>query len=422
MKKLLWLVPFLLLSCPAWAQRVGDAASAAPSAHSGAQIAAVVNDTVVTTVDLDQRLGLALLSSGLPDTQDVRSHLFPQILRAQLDEVLQAQEAKRLGLSVSAAELDHALEKIGKDNKITGDMRTFVTARGASVRALEAQVRNGILWSKVIQREVRSSIEVSDEEVDAVIERIRANAGKREYLVSEIFLPTDQQKDSDQVRQVAEDMVQKIRSGASFGAVARQFSQGAGAAQGGDIGWIQQGQLAPELNKVLPDIAEGKISDPIQTPGGYHILGVREARTVALGDPDKATVSLLQLFRPAGAEEAGTAKEEAEKIRGTLKSCASASDLGARFPKWKSQTLGDMNPSKAPDWITGKIASLPVGGLSAPLTTDKGLVVLMVCARTDGGDIDREGIVRSLGTEKLERQAQHLMRDLRRSAYVDVRI
>jgi len=435
MKKILALAALgllLTMPAPALAQRVGQSPFAAPPPPSpsmgsitapviSTSIAAVVNDNVITTTDLDQRMRLAILSSGLPDNADVRQHLVPQILRSLIDEQLQSQEAKRLDLSVTSEEIDQALDHIAKDNHIDGDMRTFVASHEGSPDALIAQVRNGLLWNKVVQRELRPRVEVGDDEIDAVINRIRADSGKQEYLVSEILLPVDNPKDEGQVRQMADNLVGQIKSGANFSAIARQFSQGAGAAQGGDIGWIQPGQLAPELNRALIASDAGQVSDPIQTATGFHILGVREKRTVSLGDPSKASVNLVQAFRPYGTDKSATLAE-ASRLRAAVKSCGDIDTALSGFSGWKSQKLGDMNLSKAPSWLTSKISGVSTGGSSEPLATDKGAVVLFVCSRNDGGDVDREAILHSIGTEKLELQARRLLRDLRRGAYLDVRI
>ena len=431
MKKILVLIALLTVPMPALAQRINQLppAQIPPSSYphqehaQGDAIAAVVNDNVITTTDLAQRARLAILSSGLPDTLEVRGHLLPQILRGLIDEQLQIQEAKRLDLSVSKEEIDQALSHIARDNHIDGDMRQFVEAHGASSEALVAQIRNGLLWNKVIQRELRPRVEVGEDEIDAVIDRVHADAGKQEFLVSEIFLAVDNNKDEEQVKQVADNLVRQIRGGANFSAVARQFSQSAGAAQGGDIGWIQQGQLGPELNRALQAGGPGEVSDPVRTTNGFHILGIREKRTVSLGDPNKASINLTQLFHAySNKATKDAAMADAKKLSRTIKSCADIDTTLTSFPGWKAQKLGDMNISKAPSSMIDKVRGVPVGGTSEPLATDKGAVLLVVCGKNDGGDIDRDAIMHSIGTEKLELQARRLLRDLRRAAYLDVRL
>jgi peptidyl-prolyl cis-trans isomerase SurA len=413
MKKLFVLAVLLVLPFSASAQ--------VPSGI-GSRIAAVVNDNVITTIDLEQRMRLAVFSSGLPDNQEVRMRLLPQILRGLIDEQLQAQEAKRLDLAVSREEIDEALSRIAKDNNIQGDILSFIESHGVSSQAMIAQVRSGLLWNKVVQRELRPRVEVADEEIDSVIDRIRSNTGKEEFLVSEILLTVDNPKDEDQVRQVAEKLVEQIKNGAVFGAVARQFSQGAGAAQGGDMGWIQEGQLVPELNKALASAAPGQVSAPIRTANGFHILGVRAKRTISLGDPDSASVNLAQIYHPYGNENKAALMQTAGRVRAAVKSCTSLENDLSVYPGWKAQKLGEMTLSKAPTWLVDKVRNISAGNSTEPLTTEKGVVVLFVCSRNEATSVDREAIMRSIGTEKLELQARRLLRDLRRGAYMDIRL
>ncbi|MFA5041022.1 MAG: peptidylprolyl isomerase [Bdellovibrionales bacterium] len=415
MKKLLILTLLMIVSAPSLA---------APRAMPGVRsdIVAVVNDSIITTVDLEQRLRLVMFSSGMPDSVEARRHMLPQILRSLIDEQLQVQEAKRLDISVSKEEVDAVISRIASDNKIPGDLLKFLEARGISGQAMISQVNNGLLWQKLVQRELRPRVEIGEDEIDAVIDRIRGDAGKEEYLVSEILLTVDNPKDEDEVRQVADNIVKQIRGGGNFGAIARQFSQGAGASQGGDIGWIMQGQLSAELNRALAASSRGQVSDPIRTANGFHILGVRDKRTISLGDPSKASLSLAQAFRPYAGTDKDFVLQEAMQVRASVKSCTGIEDAVGAFAGWRVQRLGEMNLSKAPADIADKVRNVAVGSASEPLETDKGVVVLFVCSRNENASIDRDAIMRSIGTEKLELQARRLLRDLRRSAFLDIRL
>lgn len=422
MKKLFILLSALVLPVSAFAQRVDSAPSQMAAGAMGSQIAAVVNDSVITTVDLEQRMRIAILSSGLPNTGEVRMHLLPQIMRALIEEQLQAQEAKRLGFSVSGDEIDQALAQIARDNRVEGSLLSFLNAQGISSEAMISQVRSGLLWSKVVQREVRAKVEISDEEVTSVIDRMRANEGKEEYLVSEIFLAVENPKDEPQVLKIAENLVDRIRGGANFAAVAHQFSQGMGAAQGGDIGWLQQGQLSRELDRALASATPGQVSAPIRTSEGFHILGVRGKRTISLGKNVETKLGLIQTFRSFAEGDKPALLKDATRLRSAVKSCSSIEKDMSGFSGWKVQKLGEMNLSKAPAWFADKVRGVSVGGSSEPLETEKGVVVLFVCSRSDNANVNRDAIMNAIGAEKMELQARRLLRDLRRSAYIDVRL
>ncbi|MDX2027062.1 MAG: peptidylprolyl isomerase [Alphaproteobacteria bacterium] len=425
-RSLLFLAVILALALVpslAHAQRIAPAPESGTPSQFGTRVVAVVNDNVISTFDLESRIKLATISSGLPNTEEVQRRLLPQVLRSLIDEQLQLQEAKRLDINITKEDVDQAFQRIAHDNNIP-DMRAYIAAQGGSPEALASQIRGNLAWNKIIQRSVRPRVEVGDDEVEAAIERIRANAGKGEFLVSEIFLGIDNPTDEEEVKQFAENLVQQLKGGANFGAVARQFSQGTGAATGGDIGWIQEGQLAPELNRALESMQPGEVVGPIRSSSGYHILGVREKRTIAASDPGEVSLDLQQAFRSFDDTTTEAVAQESGQLRSTISSCTNLQEqLASRFPAWRWQDLGETKMSKMPSWVADKVSDLSIGKPSEPLATDKGALVFFVCDRhVPEGGINREAIFNSIGTEKMELQARRLLRDLRRTAYVDIRL
>jgi peptidyl-prolyl cis-trans isomerase SurA len=270
---------------PAQSQPSGPAAAAPlapPPARSTEGIAAVVNDDIISMSDLTARLQLALVSSGLPNTPETRQRLTPQVLRSLVDERLQLQEASRANVSVTDKEINEAFGKVAEQNHMQRDqLEKMLSSQGVPRSTLESQIRSTLAWGKLVQRRLRPSIEIGQEEIDQVIQRIQANAGKPEYLAAEIFLAVDSPEREDDVRRLADRLYEQIGQGASFPAVARQFSQSAGATNGGDLGWVQQGQLPEELDKALQQLRPGQATRPIRSITGYHILMLRDERAVA---------------------------------------------------------------------------------------------------------------------------------------------
>jgi peptidyl-prolyl cis-trans isomerase SurA len=257
----------------------------------------VVNDDIISTSDLTARLQLALVSSGLPSTVETRQRLTPQVLRGLVDERLQLQEATRSNISVGEKEIGDAFTRVAEQNRMDRDqLEKMLASQGVPRSTLESQIRSTIAWGKLVQRRLRPSIEIGQDEIDAVLQRIQANAGKPEYLTAEIFLAVDTPDREDEIKRLADRLVEQIGQGASFPAVARQFSQSAGASNGGDLGWVQQGQLPDELDTVLRELKPGQASRPIRSLTGYHILLLRDQRTTGgtLPPRDQVMASLGQ--------------------------------------------------------------------------------------------------------------------------------
>jgi peptidyl-prolyl cis-trans isomerase SurA len=389
------------------------------------RIAAVINDDVITVRDVEARMALAMLSSNLPNTAEVRQRLYPQILTSLVDEQLQLQEGKRLNITITQAEIDQALAKLSKENSIPGgDIRIFLASQGLTSTSLEAQARSALTWNKVALRSLRPRIDIGEDEIDSVIDRMRANEGKQESLVSEIFIAVNNPSEEDKARKFVAEVVRQIKSGAPFGALARQFSQGSSAASGGDIGWIQAGQLAPELDQAIKQTDVGQLSEPVRTANGFHIMGVRDRRLVSMGDPGSVSVDLQQIFRPfGGGFNKNQLLREASSLRSSITGC---DNLPARikqeFSAWRWQDLGQVNLATAPSWISTRVKNLQVGQSSEPMATDKGALILFVCGRDAKETVNRDIIMNTIGMERMDLMSKRLLRDLRRSAHLDIRV
>ncbi len=419
---------FILLPTGAFAQRV-SASPEAPLSASGSLetgIVAVVNDAIISSADLRARLALAILSAGLQDSPEVQKKLLPQTLRTLVDEQLQMQEGKRLEITISDAEIQEAMSRIASDNQIPGgDMAAFLRQHQVPSSTMKAQIKAALTWNRVVMREIRPRIDIGEDEINAEIQRMRASAGKQEYLVSEIFLGVDKPENEPEVQALAEKLVEQIKGGAVFGAAARQFSQGLGASTGGDIGWIQIGQLAPEIDKALESLQKGDVAGPLRTADGYHILGIRDKRVVALGDMKEMAVKLEQIFRPFTATtEKEVLLREAETIRRTVSDCASLkTTLASSFPLWRWQDLGEVKLDTAPPWLANKVAPLAEGQSSEAMATDRGALMVFVCGRTmPKENVNRDAIRAAIGGEKMDLLARRQMRDLRKNAFIDVRL
>ncbi len=389
-------------------------------------IVAVVNDSIVSSVDLRSRLALAILSAGMPDSPEIQKKLLPQTLRTLIDEQLQMQEGKRLEITISDADIQTAMNQIAADNQIPGgDMAAFLRHHHVSLATMKAQIRAALTWNRVVMREIRPRIDIGEDEINAELQRMRASAGKQEYLVSEIFLGVDKPEDEPEVQALAEKLVEQIKGGAVFGAAARQFSQGLGASTGGDIGWIQIGQLAPEIDKALETLQKGDVAGPLRTADGYHILGIRDKRVVALGAMKEMTVRLEQIFRPfTPTTEKETLLREAAILRRTVSDCASLKGtLASSFPLWRWQDLGEVKLADAPPWLANKVAPLAEGQSREAMATDRGALMVFVCGRTMPKEtVNKETLRAAIGSEKMDLLARRQMRDLRKNAFIDVRL
>ena len=166
---------------------------------------AVVNDEVISAQDLNERLQLVTLTSGITDSEQARARLAPQVLRSLIEETLQLQEAERLGITVEDAEIQQALANIAERNRMTVEtMQRFFEQNGIDLATLLEQVRAQIAWVKVVNRQIVPRVTVTVDQLEMAVEDARRNEGEPEYLLSEIVLPVDSPA---QAQTVAQDVL-----------------------------------------------------------------------------------------------------------------------------------------------------------------------------------------------------------------------
>ena len=188
-----------------------------------------------------------------------------------------------MNIVITPEDVDTGFSTIAQQNGMDlQKFRAVMRKQNVPPRAMEHQIRAQMAWGKVVQQKIRPTVSVNDLEVDSMLERLRANIGKSEYLVGEIFLPIDNPAEESDVSQLARKLTKEMLQGkAPFPRVAAQFSQSASAKRGGDVGWVQEGQLAPELEELMLRMNEGDLSEPIRTLAGYYIITLRKKRQIA---------------------------------------------------------------------------------------------------------------------------------------------
>jgi len=402
---------------------------AAPAQGQDVQrIAAIVNDEIISRYDVQQRVDLVISTSRLGNTPDARRRLRRQILRSLIDERLQLQAAKRHSIKVGKADLKRAFRFIENQNKLpVGGLDRYLTDQGVPREALEAQLRAEISWTKLVRRRLSRNVQIGEEEIDKVLARLQANAGRLEFRISEISLPVDTPEQEDEVRRASFDLIKQLRRGASFAAMARQFSRGPSAIQGGAVGWVWPGQLASNLDQAIAKMKSGELSEPIRAAGGYYIIQLHERRPIASKSKNTVKLQLKQILFPvvAGSAEADIEAKEAlaRMVGDSAKSCAEVEAVAKELPSAGANDLGTVKLADLPPNIVAAVKDLAIDRFSAPIRNSAGVMILMVCEREEfrSEGPNRQTIADNLARRRLSMLAQRFLRDLRRSAVVELR-
>ena len=390
---------------------------------------AVVNGYVITGTDVDQRTALLVAANqqDIPAAELERVKM--QVLRNLIDETLQIQAAQAQELEIPQAEIDQTYARVAAQNfeQRPQAMDEYLVSIGSSPTSLKRQIHGEIAWQRLLRRNVAPFVNVSTDEVNELIQRLEASRGTDEYRLGEIYLSSPTPESAAQVLSNAEQITEQLRQGGSFVAYARQFSEASTAAVGGDLGWIQLGQLKnATLEAVVREMSPGQLVGPLQIPGGYWIGLLIDKRQVLMADPRDAMLSLKQIqlgFAPDMAPEARNTRLQAflegvGQIRGCGDAEAGAAALGATVV-----TNDQIAVRALPEQLQAIMLQMQIGQLSPPFgSIEDSVRVLMLCGRDDpkvAGGPDFDTLMGQLEDERIQKRAQRYLRDLRNDAYIE---
>jgi len=389
---------------------------------------AIVNGTIITQTDVEQRLALVVAANGGRIEESERERLRLQVLRNLIDETLQIQEAAAQKVEVENAEIQQTYERVAANfRKSPKDFAKYLRDQGSSENSIKRQIQGETAWRRVLSRRVEPFVAVSDEEVNAIIARLNASKGSDEYHVGEIFLSTTPTT-MGEAQANAERIIDQVRRGASFTAYARQFSEASTAAVGGDLGWVRAEQLPEQLSAVVTRLSPGQISTPIEVPGGYSIIALLDKRQVLGSDPRDAILSLKQLtikFPKGMTQDQATPKVEAfanalQRLQGCGKAAELAAEVGADVVNNDQMRVRDLPPQ-----LQDLMLRLQVGQATPPFgSLADGVRSLVLCGRDDpqpSSGPSFEQIQSQIEEERVNRRAQRYLRDLRRDAVIEYR-
>lgn len=383
-------------------------------------IAAVVNDKVITTFDVRQRMRLMLLSSGGRIPAEALPQLQQQAMRDLIEEKLKLQEAKKFELEVADKEVQTELTMMAAQSNLTLEQFTgSLEQAGVSVNALKGQIESGIIWPELVQGRFRDRVRISEDEVEDTLERMRDDASKEQFLVSEICIPVDDPSQAQQYYQGGLQLIEQMRRGVPFAVIAQQFSACTTAAVGGDMGWVRSGELPPEIDTAIRDLSPGSVTNPIPSEGAFMILAVRDKREPVIAGEPTFTLAYASIDAEKGRNEATRVLEELP----TSEACSGGQlriDLGegVGFALLENMTLDKIDEDFRPI-----IEDLQRGDTSAIVEVEGAFHGAYVCDLDEGlGLPSRDSIENRIYGRQLGRIGQQYLRNLERESAVDIRL
>jgi peptidyl-prolyl cis-trans isomerase SurA len=397
---------------------IGSAFLAAPAKAQNAEgVVAIVNDQAISTYDVRQRASLLLAGSGLEVSGEALERAQAQALRDLIDERLQMQEAREKKVTVDKSTVDRTLADIARSNGTDPtSLQRQLAGQGINIQTLREQIEADVVWRRLVGGRFGSRVRISDVQVNDALARISANAAKPQFLVSEILLAADTEEEFAQANQAATRLIEEMRvrgQRAPFPAVARQFSSSATASAGGDMGWLAQGELKPELQTALDQMQPGTISPPIRSTNGVYILALRDKRA-GVDASAMSKVSLRQVNAPA------VSRAQLERLRRRLEGCEGLPAALRAVPGGQVVDLGEDAENQFTDEIRTRIAKVATGAATPLFETADGIATIAVCARRSSGEglPTRDEVENRLYEQELAMLSQRYLRNLRRDSTI----
>lgn len=400
------------------------------------RMVAIVNDEVVTQLELADEVGLAVRQLNLQGTPlPARAVLERQVLERMITSRILVQNAKRTGIRVDDAQLNKAIDGMAAENKMSGEQfREAMEAEGIDVSLFRERIRTEIMIARLKEREVDSKVTITDAEIDSYLRQEAARGSTDdEYNVAHILVlvPEGASPDQTQIdRDVAEDALRQLRNGADFGQVAASVSDAADALQGGALGWRTASQLPELFVDAVSGMRIGEVSKALRSANGFHIVKLLDKRGSSaklIVQQTRAQHILIRL------NEVVSEQDASQRLSGLKDRIemggADFGDLARQHSDdasaAKGGNLGWLSPGATVPEFERAMDALQLGEVSDPVRTPFGMHLIKVLERRDEDlSEERQRVMarQTIRLRKADSASQEWVRQLRDKAYVEERL
>lgn len=259
------------------------------------KLVAVVNDEVITQQDIDQLLSVLYAQYSQEYKGDELLRQMEQVKKDILNQVIEDKlvlsRAKELGIKVTEAEINERLDYIKKGFPSEEEFYKTLETQGVTIANLKDRYRDQIMMKKLVDYEVKSKISTLPSEISDYYEKHKDLFRETDkYRVKNILIKAKDEVSFELAKVEIDNVYIKLKEGGDFDSLAAQYSQGPNAEKGGDMGYIEKGQMLEELDNAIFKLKSGEFSEPVKSDIGYHILKIEDikyGRQAALDESHK---------------------------------------------------------------------------------------------------------------------------------------
>lgn len=416
---------------------VATTAPAAELSKRGAlmdRVAAIVNENVVTTSELDEQVAmiterLEQQRTALPDAEVLRK----QVLDRLVVQEVQMQRANRVGIKISDEQLNAALADVAQRNNLRlADLPRALASQGVDYASYRDNMRKEITLTSLRQRDVIGKINVTPRELEQFIERQkRMPSETMEYNVSHILIAVPQEASQTQVDELskrAQDIYVRSTGTEDFGRLAVAYSNSQTALESGSLGWRKGPELPTFFAEEIVKLKAGGISKPIRTPSGFHLIKLNETRDIS-GSSKVVEQNHARhiLIKPNELQDDATVKQKLTSIRERILKGEDFSAFASSMSEDPGSSVngGDLGwngPGTFVPEFEATLARLNDNDISEPIRTQFGWHVIQLLGRRSFDTTEeqmRNRAYNQLRESKADEETELWLRRLRDEAFVD---
>ncbi|MFO1270837.1 MAG: peptidylprolyl isomerase [Rubrivivax sp.] len=403
--------------------------------RNGDWIVAVVNQELVTAAEVDRRIQRAQeeaqrAGQAVPPEAELRQ----QVLDGLIEERVLVTYARDSGLKIEEPELDRAVQSVAQQNQLTPDqLRQRLRSEGIDYARFRANLKDQMLMERVREREVYQRIKITEAEIDRLVDQQRAQLGvESELNIAQILVTVPDGADNATVearKARAEAALARLRAGADFAAVAREFSDDGNKDKGGEIGLKPVSRLPDLFVESVRGFAVGEVSAvPVRSGAGWHVLKLVERRD---GGAMRVTQTRARhiLLRTSAEVSAEVAARRLAEFRRQIESGQRSFEALARQYSEDGSApsggdLGWTSPGTMVPEFEEAMNKLAPGSVSPPVVSRFGVHLIQVVDRrevTMETKQVREQARNQLREQKFEDAYNEWAKDLRARAYIEMR-
>ena len=366
----------------------------------------MINDTVITRFELDQRKQFLILLRAPGDPEK-------EALKALTQDRLAASEGRRISLRLTREQITEGMVEFAGRANLTPDQ--FIEALGqggVSVETFRDFVANGLMWRELVRAKYVATVSVSEAEVDRVIAN-GALQREMQFLLSELVIPVE--GDPEDALALARRLQSEITSEDGFASAARRYSASPSAGRGGRLDWTPTSALPGSMIGLMLALAPGQVSDPVMLPNAVALFQLRDVR-----DDVSATAPLVEVeYAEYLLPNTATIIADAAALSDRIDTCKDL-HAEARSQPEDRLTVSTRLISELPPDVALQLAQLDRGEASTAIVRGGWRVYLMLCARGPRGEgtIDRDAIRAQLTAQKLSLSSELFLEELRSEAII----